>query len=123
MDHRRPGNMRTTAILFVLVCSLLSPMVSATVQPSSENEINLTNEGNVIATFSPIIQAALAHKSDLSMYSTSQLNSVKQWVVIASHFDGQPAEELPGAWIVDVEQSTGPELFSKLQESGQIEAF
>ena len=115
--------MRTTAILFVLVCSLLSPMVSATVQPSSEKEINSTDEGNVIATFSPIIQAALAHKSDLSMYSTSQLNSVKQWVVIASHFDGQPAEELPGAWIVDVEQSTGPELFSQLQESGQIEAF
>ena len=115
--------MRTTAILFVLVCSLLSPMVSATVQPSSEKEINPTDEGNVIATFSPIIQAALAHKSDLSMYSTSQLNSVKQWVVIASHFDGQPAEELPGAWIVDVEQSTGPELFSQLQESGQIEAF
>ena len=115
--------MRTTAILFVLVCSLLSPMVSATVQPSSENEINSTDEGNVIATFSPIIQAALAHKSDLSMYSTSQLNSVTQWVVIASHFDGQPAEELPGAWIVDVEQSTGPELFSQLQESGQIEAF
>ena len=115
--------MRTTAILLVLVCSLLSPMVSATVQPSSENEINSTDEGNVIATFSPIIQAALAHKSDLSMYSTSQLNSVKQWVVIASHFDGQPAEELPGAWIVDVEQSTGPELFSQLQESGQIEAF
>lgn len=115
--------MRTTAILFVLVCSLLSPMVSATVQPSSENEINPTDEGNVIATFSPIIQAALAHKSDLSIYSTSQLNSVKQWVVIASHFDGQPAEELPGAWIVDVEQSTGPELFSQLQESGQIEAF
>ena len=123
MDHGRPGNMRTTAILLVLVCSLLSPMVSATVQPSSENEINSTDEGNVIATFSPIIQAALAHKSDLSMYSTSQLNSVKQWVVIASHFDGQPAEELPGAWIVDVEQSTGPELFSQLQESGQIEAF
>lgn len=123
MDHGRPRNMRTTAILFVLVCSLLSPMVSATVQPSSEKEINPTDEGNVIATFSPIIQAALAHKSDLSMYSTSQLNSVKQWVVIASHFDGQPAEELPGAWIVDVEQSTGPELFSQLQESGQIEAF
>ena len=123
MDHGRPRNMRTTAILFVLVCSLLSPMVSATVQPSSEKEINSTDEGNVIATFSPIIQAALAHKSDLSMYSTSQLNSVKQWVVIASHFDGQPAEELPGAWIVDVEQSTGPELFSQLQESGQIEAF
>ena len=123
MDHERPRNMRTTAILFVLVCSLLSPMVSATVEPSSENEINPTDEGNVIATFSPIIQAALAHKSDLSMYSTSQLNSVQQWVVIASHFDGQPAEELPGAWIVDVEQSTGAELFSQLQESGQIEAF
>ncbi len=115
--------MRTATILFVLVCSILSPMVSATVPPSSENGIIQTDGESIIASYSPIIQAALSHKSDLTMYSTSQLNSAKQWVVIASQFDGQPSEELPGAWIVDVEHSTAPELFSQLQENGQIEEF
>ncbi|HJL96961.1 MAG TPA: S8 family serine peptidase [Candidatus Poseidoniaceae archaeon] len=98
-------------------------MVSATVPSSSENGIIQTDGESIIASYSPIIQAALSHKSDLTMYSTSQLNSAKQWVVIASQFDGQPAEELPGAWIVDVEHSTAPELFSQLQENGQIEEF
>ena len=125
MDSARDWNMRTCSILFVLVCSLLSPMAGAFLPDSTEpfgSGLEQTTNENIIESYSPIIQAALAHKSDLSMYSKSQLESAEQWVVIASQYTGEPAKELPGAWIVDVNPSTAPELFSELQENGQIEA-
>ena len=125
MDSVRHRNMRTCTILFVLVGSLLWPMTSAFIPSSSESldfgDEQAKNE-SIIDSYSPIVQAALAHKSDLSMYSISQLESARQWVVIASQYTGEPAKELPGAWIVDVDSFTAPEFFSELQENGQIEA-
>ena len=125
MDQVRQESMRTCAILFVLVCSLLSPMASAFASPSSEpleTEIAETRDESLVSSYSPIIQAALAHKSDLSIYSETQLESAKQWVVIAPHYTGEPAKELPGAWIVDVNPFEAPNLFSQQRESGMIEA-
>ncbi|MGY8729135.1 MAG: hypothetical protein ACKVKS_07945, partial [Candidatus Poseidoniales archaeon] len=100
-------------------------MTSAFIPSSSESldfgDEQAKNE-SIIDSYSPIVQAALAHKSDLSMYSITQLESAHQWVVIASQYTGEPAKELPGAWIVDVDSFTAPEFFSELQENGQIEA-
>ena len=125
MDPSRHRSMRTYTILFVLVCSLLWPMVSATSLSNSESLDTGYEQGineGIIDSYSPIIQSALAHKSDLSMYSNAQLESAMQWVVIASQYAGEPAKELAGAWIVDVDPFTAPEFFSELQESGEIEA-
>jgi subtilisin-like proprotein convertase family protein len=125
MDQVRQESMRTCAILFVLVCSLLSPMASAFASPSSEpleTGITETRDGTLVESYSPIIQAALAHKSDLSIYSEAQLESATQWVVIAPQYAGEPAKELPGAWIVDVNPFEAPNLFSQQREDGMIEA-
>ena len=118
MDSARDRFMRTCSILFVLVCSLLSPMTGAFLSDSAEpfgTGLEQTTNENITDSYSPIIKAALAHKSDLSIYSKSQLESAEQWVVIASQYAGEPAKELPGAWIVDVNPSTASELFSELQ--------
>ena len=125
MEQARQGSMRTCAILFVLVCSLLSPMVSAFTSLSSESletEVLEASDERIVDSYSPVIQAALAHKSDLSIYSETQLESANQWVIIASEYAGEPAKELAGAWIVDVNPSTAPELFTQLRENGDIEA-
>ena len=56
------------------------------------------------------------------MYSNAELESTMQWVVFAAQFDGEAAEELPGAWIVDVNPETVVDDFSQLIEEGMIEA-
>ena len=125
MDQVRQESMRTCAILFVLVCSLLSPMASAFSSPSStplETGMEEARDGAIVASYSPIIQAALAQKSDLSIYSETQLESATQWVVIASEYAGEPAKDLAGAWIVDVNPFEAPRLFSQQIENGIIEA-
>jgi len=125
MDQARQESMRTCAILIVLVCSLLSPMASAFATPSSEPlETGMAEARSeyIVDSYSPIIQAALAHKSDLSIYSETQLQSAQQWVVIAPQHTGEPAKDLPGAWIVDVDPSEAPNLFSQQIENGVIEA-
>ena len=125
MGQGRQEGMRTCAILFVLVCSLLSPMASAFTTPSSEpleNGIEEARDGTIVDSYSPIIQAALAQKSDLSIYSETQLESATQWVVVASEYAGEPAKELPGAWIVDANPLEAPNLFSQQIENGIIEA-
>ena len=122
MDSARQKSMRTPIILFVLVCSLFAPIASAGVQTPHDSILNDTDDSNIISSYSPIIQAAIAHKSDLSMYSNEELESTMQWVVFAAQFDGEAAKELPGAWIVDVNPETVVDDFSQLIEEGMIEA-
>ena len=122
MDSARQKSMRTPIILFVLVCSLFAPIASAGVQTPHDSILNDTDDSNIISSYSPIIQAAIAHKSDLSMYSNEELESTMQWVVFAAQFDGEAAEELPGAWIVDVNPETVVDDFSQLIDEGMIEA-
>ena len=65
MDSARHNSMRTQVILFVLVCSLFTPFVSAGTQTSHDTILNETNNSNIIPSYSPIIQAAIAHKLSL----------------------------------------------------------
>ena len=122
MDSARHNSMRTSIILFVLVCSLFAPLASAGVQNLEEHVLDEGKNSSIIATYSPILQAAIAHKSDLSMYSDEELATAKQWVVFAAQYSGEPANELPGAWIVDADASTAIEDFSQFIEQGVIEA-
>ena len=121
MDSTQPPNMRTASILMVLIFSAFTPMVAGVQTDSSEISQQL-EQSSLVQAYSPIVQAALAHKSDLSLYSQSQLDSAKQWVVIARDYDGVAAKELPGAWIVDVNTFEAPNMFSQQIEDGIIEA-
>ncbi len=99
-------------------------MASALTTPSSEpleTGIEEAGDGTIVDSYSPIIQAALAQKSDLSIYSETQLESATQWVVIASEYAGEPAKDLAGAWIVDVNPFEASRLFSQQIENGIIE--
>ena len=99
-------------------------MASALTTPSSEpleTGIEEAGDGTIVDSYSPIIQAALAQKSDLSIYSETQLESATQWVVIASEYAGEPTKDLAGAWIVDVNPFEASRLFSQQIENGIIE--
>tara|TARA_B110000444_G_scaffold103036_1_gene97301 strand:+ start:30544 stop:33942 length:3399 start_codon:yes stop_codon:yes gene_type:complete len=114
--------MRTPFILFILVCSVLAPAVSANSSLQVESVSDTHTENSIIDSYSSLLRAAIAHKSDLSMYSDSELESAQQWVVIALHFNGIESKELPGAWIVDTDPSTAADEFSTLIENGEIDA-
>ena len=77
------------------MCSLFAPLASATVQSPQEQTVDERINSNIIETYSPIVQAAIAHKSDLSMYSDDELANTVQWVVFASQYSGEPSNELP----------------------------
>ena len=122
MDSARHNSMRTSIILFVLMCSLFAPLASATAQSPQEQTLDERINSGIIETYSPIVQAAIAHKSDLSLYSDEELANTAQWVVFAAQYNGEPAKELPGAWIVEADASTAIEDFSQLINQGGIEA-
>ena len=122
MDSARHNSMRTSIILFVLMCSLFAPLASATAQSPQEQTLDERINSGIIETYSPIVQAAIAHKSDLSLYSDEELANTAQWVVFAAQYNGEPAKELPGAWIVEADASTAIEDFSQLINQGVIEA-
>ena len=64
----------------------------------------------------------MLQKSNLDSYSIQDLNAANHWVVISHSEQGQPAGELEGAWIVDVNPFEAPELFEQQILNGEIEA-
>ena len=112
--------MRAAALLLVLVCSILAPMVSAIESTNPLDSENVHFEA-IIDGYSPSLQAALLQKSNLDSYSIEELNSANQWVVISHTEQGQPAGELEGAWLVDVHPFEAPEMFEQQILNGEIE--
>lgn len=121
MDSPRDTIMRAAALLLVLVCSLLTPMASAIESTTSMNSEGFHSE-SIIEGYSPALQAALLQKSNLDSYSIQELNAANQWVVISHYEQGQPAGELEGAWIVDVNPFEASEMFEQQILNGEIEA-
>ena len=120
MDSHRDINMRAAALLLVLVCSILTPMVSA-IDSTNTSDSEVVQSEAIIDGYSPALQAALLQKSNLDSYSVQELNSAHQWVVISHAEQGQPAGELEGAWIVDVQPFDAPEMFEQQILNGEIE--
>ena len=112
--------MRAAALLLVLVCSILTPMVSA-IDSTNTSDSEVVQSEAIIDGYSPALQAALLQKSNLDSYSVQELNSAHQWVVISHAEQGQPAGELEGAWIVDVQPFDAPEMFEQQILNGEIE--
>ena len=112
--------MRAAALLLVLVCSILTPMVSA-IDSTNTSDSEVVQSEAIIDGYSPALQAALLQKSNLDSYSVQELNSAHQWVVISHAEEGQPAGELEGAWIVDVQPFDAPEMFEQQILNGEIE--
>lgn len=121
MDSSRECVMRAAALLLVLIAASLSPMVSAFEAPNEVDMETAPSEG-LIDGYSPAIKAALLQKSDLSSYSVQELNSANQWIVISHTEQGQPAGELEGAWIVDINPLEAPEILEQQILRGEIEA-
>ena len=120
MDSHRDITMRAAALLLVLVCSILTPMVSA-IDSTNTSDSEVVQSEAIIDGYSPALQAALLQKSNLDSYSVQELNSAHQWVVISHAEQGQPAGELEGAWIVDVQPFDAPEMFEQQILNGEIE--
>ena len=121
MDSPRDTIMRAAALLLVLVCSLLTPMASA-IESTDSMDSEVFHSESIIEGYSPALQAALLQKSNMDSYSIQELNTANQWVVISHSEQGQPAGELEGAWIVDVNPFEASEMFEQQILNGEIEA-
>ncbi len=122
MDSIQHPNMRVVPILFVLMASMFAPLATANGPQISTYSTESFYEDGIVQTYSPAIQASLARKSDLSLYTQDQLLSASQWVVISAHEQGIAAKELHGAWIVNVDPQHAPEQITKRVQEGEIEA-
>ena len=122
MDSIQHPNMRVVPILFVLMASMFAPLATANGPQISTYSTESFYEDGIVQTYSPAIQASLARKSDLSLYTQDQLLSASQWVVISAHEQGIAAKELHGAWIVNVDPKHAPEQITKRVQEGEIEA-
>jgi len=119
--------MRRLALALVLLLAVLSPVVQGVPLetgfgaplPDDPDAAPITNG------YSPVIRAAFARVSDLDRYSADELATAKSWVVVGQNAMGQPAPDLAGAWIVDVDELGGIDAaaarVASLQATGIIE--
>ena len=119
--------MRRHMLALVLLFAMLSPVVQGAPLetglgaplPYDPDAAPITNG------YSPVIRAAFARVSDLDRYSADELATAKSWVVVSQNAMGQPAPDLAGAWIVDVDELGGVNSVAArvaaLQAGGAIE--
>ena len=127
MDRSNQPPMRAVAMCFILLTALLVPLVGATHSNIGETttgwaSLSDSHDHPIIDTYSPIIQASIAHHSDITLYSEDQLSAVQQWVVFSNHNLGVDAGHLRGAQLVDFNNQEAQSVLHDWQTSGLIEA-
>ncbi|DAC23674.1 MAG TPA: hypothetical protein D7H89_00420, partial [Candidatus Poseidoniales archaeon] len=127
MDRSNQPSMRAVAMCSILLTALLVPLVGATHSNIGETttgwaSLSDSQDHPIIDTYSPIIQASIAHHSDVTIYSEDQLSAVQQWVVFSNHNLGVDAGHLRGAQLVDFNNQEAQSVLHDWQTSGLIEA-
>ncbi len=117
--------MRGAWLVLVMLLSSMAPFASA----DSSNPIlydaaplkESSEESPLTYAFSPAVRAAFTRVSDISLYTSAELESTTEWVVVSSTPMGDATGILANTWIVEVEPSDALQHFSQLQDSGIIE--
>tara|TARA_B100001093_G_scaffold68951_1_gene59211 strand:+ start:8184 stop:11630 length:3447 start_codon:yes stop_codon:yes gene_type:complete len=126
MEYGEEMNMRSVILVLTLLCSTLSPLAAASVVsdqdlPQSDSP-NIDVYPSVLESYSAQIQAAIAHKSDLSRYSEVELQSTTNWLVFSPIERSEPAGELEGAWLVELDPKHAIDTVQSMLLNGEIEA-
>ena len=112
-------------LVLVMLLSSMAPFASADSStpiiyygaPLKES----AEESPLTYSFSPAIRAAFTRVSDISQYTSAELESTTEWVVVSSTPMGEATGILANTWIIEVEPSDALQHFSQLQDSGLIE--
>ena len=114
------GNgMRAVAIVSILIMASIMPIIANADTTEHEFEISGAplsenwEDAPITYGFSPSVRNAFARVSDISQYSTLQLESADQWIVVSENPVGEPADVLDNVWIVEIDYQTALELFAQ----------
>ena len=115
MDRSNQPSMRAVVMCSILLTALLVPLAGATHSNSGDTSSGWASLSNsqdhpIIDTYSPIIQASIAHHSDVAIYSDDQLSAVHEWVVFSSHNLGANVGHLRGAQLVELGEAEDVEV-------------
>ena len=118
--------MGARGLVALLLCALTLPLAAADISTESIGFAGAplpdsSEDAPITYGFSPAVRTAFARVSDLTQYSTTQADSVSQWVVVSLKQQGIPAQHLENTWIVDANFAEGANMFSELQDLGVIE--
>ena len=123
-SFRPSPNYKVASIIAVFVLSIIAPIASAQSNPVQSVGAPLSDDPDdapLTYSFSPAIRASFARVSDISQYTTLELQSTTEWVVVSSKQMGEPTGLLANTWFVEVEPDNALNYFSQLQVQGEIE--